>query len=183
MHFHLERTNPDNNYSQITNNIGQIVETSYSRIRIDPINLELNLLDDTFAETTNSAEEFVPTYPGDLEFVPLGWAEMQADYYIEEVTPAESNIDLTDTAFEFDASVADNFCLVNNPTETVEHSYDGTEGTISDDSLSLNFVALNRNSEEIINASTRMVGDCDNLGVDDVSIIEEGFIPVVYTTE
>lgn len=171
----------DDNYSQIRNN-DFIAETTYRRLRIDPITLEINPLDDTFA--TSDFDSFEPELPVDgMEFIPLGWAEIQpTSFNMNEA--GEANVSLAGTPFIFDESILDGdltvfFCQVDseqaNPAYTI-----GTGAEVESDLTSFHLTAINNNSEGVMSGiSTREVADCDNLGTG-ATDFSSGAFPLVY---
>lgn len=172
----------EDNFSQIRNE-SYLAESTYRRVRIDPLTLEINLLDDTFA-TTNVDDGFEPVFPADdtLEFVPLGWAEFQPVAYNSE-SGAEAHVSLVDTPFAFSEIIIENnlsdyFCQVDS-TEIMDYETDGTLVEVSVDLKEFSLVAVNINSEQLSNLSTRMVADCENMGADS-STFEEAYLPVDY---
>jgi hypothetical protein len=165
---YLTVTDTDN-YSQISNGT-VIVETKYSQLRIDPIRLEIDPLDDTFATTTDF-EEFTPTFPVEtMESIPAGWAEFQTpSEYNPSPIDAEAKASLADTPFVFSEDIlADDlmtfFCQVDSVADQ-EMFTDGTDVTVMEDDLTaFTLTAINTNSEGLNSISTREVADCENLG-------------------
>lgn len=154
----MQRTEPveyltveeENNYSQIRDN-NAVAETSYRRYRIDPITLEIDPLDDTFA--TSNFDDFEPVFPvEDWEHIPAGWAEVQPVFFNFEGTPAEANASLEGTVFIFSEDIEDTltvfFCQVDS-AEFLPESTDGTGFDVSSDLTSFHLTAVNTNCTRI----------------------------------
>ncbi len=154
------------NLSQISNNTA-VAETSYRRFRIDPLTLEINPLDNTFA--TNNFEAFTPVFSVDtLESIPAGWAEVQPEGFSMEATPAQSSVSLAGTPFIFSEDILAGdlsvfFCQVDSQ-EIQGESTAGTGVDVASDLASFTLTAINTNSEEFMETTTREVADCANLG-------------------
>lgn len=156
--------NEADNYSQIRNE-DAMAETTYRRYRIDPIQLEINPLDTTFA--TNGFDDFTPTLPEGLDAIPAGWAEVQVALF-NAGTPALANADLTDTPFVFSETILDNnlmdfFCQVDSDSNTTPYTT-GTGAEVGADLKTFHLTAVNTNSPSMGAVSTREVADCANLG-------------------
>jgi hypothetical protein len=174
----------DDNYSQIRNE-SDVAETTYRRLRIDPLTLEINPLDDTFA-SNNFPDEFTPVFPVDsMESIPLGWAEFQTSSYNESAA-GEANVSLEGTPFVFDEAILDNelttfFCQVDD--NTMEYDQYDTTGTtevsVAAGLSSFTLTAANTNSYYVEGVSTRVVADCEYMGAD-ATEFEEAFFPLTY---
>ncbi len=173
-----------NNFSQISDGNDMVAETSYRRYRIDPISLEINPLDTTFADS--NFDDFADaTLPADLDAIPAGWAEIQTSVW-NSGTSASSEADLTGTPFVFSENLEDNdlsnfFCQVDGQV-TVDVSTEGSTFDFSSDLTSFSLTAVNDNSEEFPNASTRVVANCETLGGDiaDITSDTEASWPLEY---
>lgn len=175
-----------NNYSQITD-ATNIFETTYSKLRIDPIRLEVWPLDDTFATSDFGIDDVgAPTLPDGLENIPLGWAEFQVPSDLEMVegdgATAEASLNLTDTGFVLDEAVEDDgyFCSVSSSDEVEQMS----EGTGFDTAADLVSFLLTAHTTYPVFASTiREVADCTNLGADfdaTTAEVDSVVIPLEY---
>lgn len=156
-----------NNFAQIGN--GQSVAvTNYRRYRIDPIRLEINPLDDSFAVNDAGFDQFTPVLPVGMSYIPAGWAEFQPVNAFDGPA-AESRASLAGTAFVFSESIlannlADFFCQVDTP-ETDSTNTAGTGAEVSSDLTAFHLTAINSNPENSPSGvSTREVADCANLG-------------------
>lgn len=172
----------DNNFSQISN--GQFVATtSYRRYRIDPIRLEIDPLDDTFATNDSGFDNFSPILPGSTTHIPAGWAEFQP-FQSNDGPAAEANANLAGTGFVFSEEIlannlADFFCQVDvpevSPSETA-----GTGASVDSDLTSFHLTAINANLEGMESGvSTREVADCANLGPS-ATTFDAGVWPLQY---
>lgn len=188
--YDMQRTEPlefltveeEENFSQIRTD-DAVAQTTYRRLRIDPIRLEINPLDDTFA--TNDFENYEPAFPVDgMESIPAGWAEVQP-FAFNAGTPAEANVSLAGTPFTFDDSIlADDlmafFCQVDSAGVNLAYT-NGTMAEVESDLISFHLTAVNTNSESNDDGiSTREVADCDNLGTGATDFSSAAF-PLQYT--
>lgn len=171
------------NYSEVRNDNNVVATTSYRRLRIDPINLTINPLDDTFA-TSDFEDTFTPVFPVEgMESIPAGWAEVQP-LALNDGTAAESNVSLADTAFSFllsEEDVSDFFCQVDSET-VVEANTEGTDVEVAGDLKSFHLTAVNTNlAGDASGISTREVADCETLGSNDFDIEDsEAVWPLQY---
>ena len=148
------------NYSQISN--GTVVtQTSYRRLRIDPVTFVVDLLDSTFATT----EEGVVPPPGGRSHVPAGWAQFVSPQD-NDGPPASAQIDLTGTGFALAESIlADDlsfFCSVTGEGSPTSPS-DGSEVVVMNDLSSFTLSAI----DSTANSVTRVVADCTHLSASD----------------
>lgn len=183
----MRRSNPveyltvdeSDNYSQIVTD-DAVAETSYRRLRIDPVTLEIDPLDDTFA--TSDFDSFTPTFPTEsMGFIPAGWAEVQSFSFNN--VEALANVSLEGTPFVFSEVILTNnlmdfFCQVDSENAS-EYYTTGTMAEVAADLTSFSLTAVNTNSEMIQEGvSTRIVADCDNLGTN--ATFTTGSFPLQY---
>ena len=155
------------NFSQIAN--GQFIAvTRYRRYRIDPIKLEINPLDDTFATNDTGFGQFTPVLPDGMTHIPGGWAEFQP-FRAFDGPAAEARASLSGTGFVFSESIltnnlADFFCKADTP-QTDPANTAGTGAEVSADLTGFHLTAINSNPTNTASGvSTREVADCANLG-------------------
>ena len=169
-----------NNYSQISNG-ADIFETTYSRLRIDPVRLEIWPLDTTFADSNfEITDEDAPMLPEGMEHILLGWAEFQVIGFDESPVAAESNVSLAGTAFILDESVNDDGFFCDAGTD-IPDEFKTTSATVADDLLSFTLSATTVYSDD--GASVREVADCTNLGSDFDTMVEADVDAAVITLE
>lgn len=158
----------DLNYSQVGN--GQsIAVTSYRRFRIDPITLQIDPLDATFA-TNTGFDAFTLELPDNLSSIPGGWAQFQPTRS-DDGPAAEALADLTGTPFAFSETILANslndfFCQVSSDGVPIEDTA-GTGAEVGADLRSFRLTAINSNQANLpTGVLTREVADCANLGED-----------------
>ena len=162
------------NYSQLSVGMS-IVETTYRRLRIDPIRLEIDLTDATFASTDDNPS--MAMFPDDREHLPVGWAQFGDGSEFGGPT-AEAKIDLSGTAFAFseEASEESFYC-------TVAAGGDGSasEISIASDRLSVTLTSTNATNS----VPTKTVADCDDFGGTETEgdDFAEGALPLEYLGE
>lgn len=158
------------NYSQMSNG-AVITQSSYRRLRIDPVTLVVDLLDDTFA--TTEAGALLP--PAGRQSVPAGFAEF-ASANDDDGPPAHARIDLADTPFAFSEAILANgleyFCAA---TDDQTPAADGNTVTVSSDRKSFALDAIDPRGTH----ATKMVADCTHLSVPDAAITT-GTLPLQY---
>jgi len=172
---YLDVTEEDN-YSQIGNGF-TFAQTTYRRLRIDPILLEINPLDNTFA--TDDFAEYEPTFPIEtMESIPAGWAEFVSSGESEETEEAaESRVSLAGTPFIFDESIEANgyFCSESQPEEIGDQFMEGTGFTVESDLTGFTLTAIHNMA--VLGAYILEVADCQNLVSSDYT---EVFWPLEY---
>ncbi len=160
------------NFSQISN--GTVVaQTSYRRLRIDPVTFVVDLLDDTFATT----EDGGLTLPSGRSSVPAGWAQF-GSAQSDDGPAAHAQIDLTGTGFALAESVlADElafFCAVTAEGSPLPPT-GGNSVEVANDLASFTLAALDPTG----GSSTKVVADCTHLSVADDSLTT-GTLPLQY---
>jgi hypothetical protein len=158
------------NYSQMSNG-AVVTESHYRRLRIDPVTLVVDLLDDAFATTEDGA--LLP--PAGRPHVPAGFAEF-ASPNDDDGPAAKARIDLADTPFAFSEAVLANgfeyFCAATDDHTPADG--DNTV-TVSGDLKSFTLDAIDPRGTH----ATKMVADCAHLSVPDAAITT-GTLPLQY---
>lgn len=170
----------DDNYSSIST--GTVVATtSYRRYRINPTSLEIDPMDGTFAVNDDGFGDVVLPLES-LTQIPAGYAEFQPASS-NDGPAALSQASLVGTPFAFSESILENglgdfFCKVS--TNSVEGDDADSTVTVEGSLRGFELEAINANtaSSPEMNASTRYVADCANLGPD--SDFTMGAWPLVY---
>jgi hypothetical protein len=171
----------DHNYGEISD--GSIVTRSeYRRLRIDPADLTIDLLDDAFASTVDG-DAHPDRMPAGRTSVPLGWAYFESGSS-DDGPAAEAELDLAGTAFAFDESVvADDlafFCQV---------TADGDVPAVDSASVASDLRAFTLSAlDPVADRGSRMVADCEHLQVGDNDALdalelEGAVVPLVYAGE
>jgi hypothetical protein len=158
------------NYSQMSNG-AVLTESHYRRLRIDPVTLVVDLLDDTFATTEDGA--LLP--PAGRQHVPAGFAEF-ASANDDDGPAAQARIDLADTPFAFSEAILANglayFCAATDDQTPADG---GNTVTVSSDLKSFTLEAIDPRGTH----ATKMVADCAHLSVPDAAITS-GTLPLQY---
>jgi len=166
--FEFLSVDETDNFSEVVYG-DQIATTTYRRLRIDPVTLEINPFDVTFADTDQEVEEM----PEGLSDVPAGWAQFNPRHFMD-LGAAMASVDLSGTAFVFSEDLLEDnfFCTVVITGDTGDTT--GSGATMPSDRASLELTAINT----LMYSETRTVADCNHLTDDwDVS---EGWWPLEY---
>lgn len=159
------------NFSQLSDG-AVVTQTNHRRLRIDPVALRIDLLDDRFATTEAGA---LPP-PGGRLHLPAGFAEFVSPN-ADDGPPAEARLDLGGTGFVMAESVlADNlafFCAITN--DGAGTPGDGNVTTVSSDLSWFTLSAI----DPVANSTTKVVADCPHLSVPDADITT-GTLPLQY---
>ena len=149
--------------------------TSFRRYRIDPVTLEIDPLDDTFA-ATDGDDSIIPDA---RSHIPAGWAQFGDGMGADGVTTAHAKIDLTDTGFTLAASVTENDFFCTAAAGGGDSS--GSTITIASDLLSVIMTATNT----VPSLWTKTVGDCENLSGADTGAEDftSAALPLQYVGE
>lgn len=131
--------------------------TNFRRYRIDPVSLEIDPLDDTFA-LTEGDDSIIPDA---RSHIPAGWAQFGDGMGVDGGETAQARVDFTDTGFAFADSVAENdfFCTAASGGGDSSAS----DVTIASNLLSVDFTATNT----VPSLWTKTVGACENLSGED----------------
>ncbi len=140
----------NDNFSSISDGTS-ITLTNFRRYRIDPVSLQIDLLNDEFATT----DENTPVVPDGRAHIPAGWAQFSSPSN-GDGPAASSQINFESTGFAFAESVllGNFFCTTDTGGDS-----SGSDVTVAVDLTSVLLSAINSNATEL----TKTVADCDNL--------------------